>query len=218
MIFLNIEESKTVSFYILVHDCHVRSTMIWEGCAGKASALADLGFLRARIVKNSLMLIYKHRAFGLRDHEQAWNVDTSKSKKKEGKLLPWRPSVASSWAQRFKVSYPNTKIELFVTNLSFSEHRSTRTYFFMSSLPRNQALPGVGRCSWWLHLHIPWAQTGSVDAKWCETNPVHIWIELRLKSTQPVEFCSRDGHLKTVRTMSEKRVMRVFVIRWVASI
>ena len=78
--------------------------------------------------------------------------------------------------------------------------------------------PGVWRCSWWLHLHIPWAQTGSVDAKWCEMNPVHIWIELRLKSTQPVQFCSRDGHLKTVRTMSEKRVMRVIVSRWVASV
>jgi len=156
------EESRTLPLCILKHDCHVRSTMIWERCAAKASTLADLGFLRAGIVKNGLILIYKHHVSVLGDHQQAWNVDTPKSKKMKK--------------------------------------------------------PGVWRCSWWLHLHIPWAQTESVDAKWCEMNPVHIWIELRLKSTQPVDFFSQDGHLKTVRTMSEKRVMKVFVIRWVASI
>jgi len=93
------------------------------------------------------MLICEHRAFGLRDHEQAWNVDTSKSKKNEGKLLPWRPSVASSWAQRVKVSPPKTKIGSFVTALSFSDRRSTRTFFCVSSLHRNQAMGVVpGDC------------------------------------------------------------------------
>ena len=57
--------------------------------------------------------------------------------------------LASSWAQKSKVSYQSTKMGSFVTTLVFSEHRSTRTNFLVSSLPRNQAMGFVpDDCIW----------------------------------------------------------------------